>query len=186
MLVISKRITANEKLGSTARQSGRCLHSLGERVCMCVSICHNLFTALLLLIDFPRYISSVSCSVSFSSPLPLIELMSLLTSPRLLFLDPPRQPALCLFCVLQRRNDLRSVTLENATCPYAGVYCESAAFYVEAHFIPKYINPILCRIKRENSAFSNVSTTGLLDQGRLVYDYMIKFVCCHVVWDYSV
>lgn len=50
MVVTSKRITASKTwLNNT---TVRCLHRLGERERACVSICHNLFIAALLLIDF--------------------------------------------------------------------------------------------------------------------------------------
>lgn len=111
------------------------LHSLGKRVC---SICHYSLRTLLLFLN----ILVVSCCVCvcvgggcFFSP--LIEPISLLTSPRLHFSYHPRQLLPCLFCILQHHSRAERVM----PCVWRIIHC-------------KVYKPLLRHSQQENMQIS--------------------------------
>lgn len=102
------------KVGSSTQQPA-C--TVWVRVC---SICHDSLRTLLLLLIFLVFCCFMCVCVCVGLFSPLIEPMSLLTSPRLLFSYHPRQLPRCLYCILQHYRRAERVT----PCDWRIIHCK--------------------------------------------------------------
>lgn len=98
----------------------------------CVSICHNLFIPIVLIIDFPNIsLFHVLCllyvfATDWTDVPPDFSLAALFR---------PFHPADPLFLLcLSGHDNVTCVTLENVSYPYASVHSKSAVFYSELYF----------------------------------------------------